>query len=228
MTGVRIGTSSRASFPSLLPRSTGAAARLGRRHDERVKHGTHLRVNRDRELRHHGVELAVTDSPYWPHAEEPTAGFMYRACTARPCSTPAATTMASSLAGASASRRSEKVVTRRALVASAPPEKACAPGRVRVLRPRRGRHRGRTMRSVSWSVCRGERAIARAPEFGRHGSCKQVATWQRDLRPAFTFPWSPTRSRSTSSRTEPRPARRARCGGRVRRRCSVKGHAGRP
>jgi uncharacterized protein YecE (DUF72 family) len=85
------------TFLGLLPHSLSAAAELARGHDQRVKHGAHLEVARDRPMRHvleprhqsflneeclailreHKVALAVTDSPDWPRAEEPTSDFMY-------------------------------------------------------------------------------------------------------------------------------------------------------
>jgi uncharacterized protein YecE (DUF72 family) len=85
------------AFLALLPRTTAAAARLSQKHDDRVKRGAHTRTARDRNLRHalearhdsfltpecvrllrrHQVALAVTDSPHWRYAEEPTADFMY-------------------------------------------------------------------------------------------------------------------------------------------------------
>lgn len=85
------------AFLRLLPRSLAAAAALARGHDQRVKRGAFLEVVRDRPLRHvleprhesflsdeclailreHKIALAVTDSPDWPRAEEPTSDFMY-------------------------------------------------------------------------------------------------------------------------------------------------------
>lgn len=85
------------SFFTSLPRSLRAAAQLAAKHDERVKHGAFLEVQRDRPIRHvleprhesfatsecaallrrHNVALAVSDSPDWEAIEEPTADFMY-------------------------------------------------------------------------------------------------------------------------------------------------------
>jgi uncharacterized protein YecE (DUF72 family) len=86
------------AFLQALPQSAGEAARLAERHDQRVKHGVHLYTDdAARPLRHvleprhesflcepclallraHHVALAITDSPHWPYAEEPTTDFMY-------------------------------------------------------------------------------------------------------------------------------------------------------
>lgn len=85
------------AFLCALPRSTRAAAKLGRLHDARVKHGTYLDVQNDRPIRYaleprhptflcaqaadllraHDVALVISDSPRWEYAEEPTSGFMY-------------------------------------------------------------------------------------------------------------------------------------------------------
>jgi uncharacterized protein YecE (DUF72 family) len=85
------------SFFASVPRTLQEAAALASRHDERLKHGAYLTVEQDRPLRHvleprhesflqpecvallrrHGVALAVSDSPGWPSAEEPTTDFMY-------------------------------------------------------------------------------------------------------------------------------------------------------
>jgi uncharacterized protein YecE (DUF72 family) len=85
-------------FLELLPRSTKEAAKLGRRHDERVKGRAYLRVADDRELRHalevrhpsfatrklidllreQGVALVVADTAgRWPLLEDVTAEFVY-------------------------------------------------------------------------------------------------------------------------------------------------------
>jgi uncharacterized protein YecE (DUF72 family) len=87
-----------AEFFELLPRSTKEAAKLGRRHDERVKGRAYLRVAQDRELRHalevrhpsfatpklidllraQGVALVVADTAgRWPLLEDVTADFVY-------------------------------------------------------------------------------------------------------------------------------------------------------
>jgi uncharacterized protein YecE (DUF72 family) len=87
-----------ADFLRALPRTAGEAAQLARGHDQRVKQGAHVKAEEaDRPLRHvleprhqsflceacaellraHNVALAITDSPDWPYAEEPTADFMY-------------------------------------------------------------------------------------------------------------------------------------------------------
>lgn len=85
-------------FLELLPRTTKQAAKLGRRHDERVKGRAYLRVRDERELRHalevrhesfatpeliellrkQGVALVVADTAgRWPFLEDVTAGFVY-------------------------------------------------------------------------------------------------------------------------------------------------------
>jgi uncharacterized protein YecE (DUF72 family) len=85
-------------FLRALPKTAGEAAQLARRHDARAKHGVHLQTDDEsRRLRHvleprdvsflgaacvellraHNVALAISDSPHWPYAEEPTADFMY-------------------------------------------------------------------------------------------------------------------------------------------------------
>jgi len=87
-----------AEFLELLPRSTKEAAKLARRHDERVKGRAYLRVAQDRELRHalevrhpsfetpklidllreQGVALVVADTAgRWPLLEDVTADFVY-------------------------------------------------------------------------------------------------------------------------------------------------------
>ena len=85
------------SFLSLLPRSTGAAAQLARRHDDKVKHGTMTAVESDRpldhalEVRHRSfdqerfyglvtdfdVACVVSDSPTWPMLVRRTAEHTY-------------------------------------------------------------------------------------------------------------------------------------------------------
>jgi uncharacterized protein YecE (DUF72 family) len=85
------------AFLNQLPRSLSTAAELARGHDQRVKHGAYLEVAKDLPIRHvleprhesflneeclallraQRVALAVTDSPDWPRAEEPTTDFMY-------------------------------------------------------------------------------------------------------------------------------------------------------
>ena len=85
-------------FLAKLPRSTGAAARLARRHDARVKGRAWLRTARDRPLlhaievrdpsflvpefmellRHHNAAFVFSDSSGdWPYAEDVTANFLY-------------------------------------------------------------------------------------------------------------------------------------------------------
>lgn len=85
-------------FLALLPRSTRAAAKLGRSHDERVADRSYLRVDEERELRHalevrhpsfatpeliellraQGVALVVADTAgRWPFLEDVTADFVY-------------------------------------------------------------------------------------------------------------------------------------------------------
>ena len=85
------------SFFGLLPRDTKGAAKLARRHDDRVKGRCSMAVDRNRRLRHaiefrheswlceefvrlaqeHGVAIAFADSGSWPYMEELTAGFVY-------------------------------------------------------------------------------------------------------------------------------------------------------
>jgi uncharacterized protein YecE (DUF72 family) len=86
------------AFFRLLPRTTKAAATLGRRHDAHVKHGSWLRTDEDRPLRHaleirnssfenpafiqllqaHDVALVVADTAgKWPALEEVTSNFVY-------------------------------------------------------------------------------------------------------------------------------------------------------
>jgi uncharacterized protein YecE (DUF72 family) len=86
------------TFLELLPRSTGAAAELAARHDERLEGRAHTATDADRPLRHalevrhpsfcapafvellraHDVALVVADSAgTWPHLEDVTADFVY-------------------------------------------------------------------------------------------------------------------------------------------------------
>jgi uncharacterized protein YecE (DUF72 family) len=85
-------------FLRLLPRSTGEAAALCRRHDSRLKHRAHCRAGADRPLRHvlevrhdsfvdpafvallraHSVALCVADNARgWPVLADVTADFVY-------------------------------------------------------------------------------------------------------------------------------------------------------
>jgi uncharacterized protein YecE (DUF72 family) len=85
-------------FLELLPRTTKDAAKLARRHDERVKGRSFMRVRDDRDLRHalevrhpsfatkelvqllreQDVALVVADTAgRWPFLEDVTAGFVY-------------------------------------------------------------------------------------------------------------------------------------------------------
>jgi len=85
-------------FLASLPRTTKEAAKLARRHDERVKGRAHLRAAEDRALRHalevrhvsfatpelvellrtHDVALVVADTAgRWPYLEDVTADFVY-------------------------------------------------------------------------------------------------------------------------------------------------------
>jgi uncharacterized protein YecE (DUF72 family) len=85
-------------FLEALPRSTKEAAKLARRHDERVKGRAHLRTSKERVLRHalevrhpsfattelvallrkHGVALVVADTAgRWPFLTDVTADFVY-------------------------------------------------------------------------------------------------------------------------------------------------------
>jgi uncharacterized protein YecE (DUF72 family) len=87
-----------ASFLASLPRTTGEAARLARRHDHRLEHGVYLDVRTDRsirdalEVRHESfddpvlpevlrqakVALWVTDAAAkWPRLEDVTADHVY-------------------------------------------------------------------------------------------------------------------------------------------------------
>lgn len=85
-------------FFGLLPRTTSAAAELGARHDDRLKHGAYLDVDADRPIRHalevrhdtyrdpsfvkllrtHHVALVIADTAgKWPYLEDVTADFVY-------------------------------------------------------------------------------------------------------------------------------------------------------
>ena len=87
-----------ASFLNLLPTTTTAAARLARKHDERLTGRAFLRADRERPLRHafeirhdsflderfiellraHGAALVFADTAgLWPYAEDLTADFVY-------------------------------------------------------------------------------------------------------------------------------------------------------
>jgi uncharacterized protein YecE (DUF72 family) len=87
-----------AAFLALLPRSTGAAAALAARHDDRLEGRALTEADADRPLRHalevrhpsfcraefvdllraHDVALVVADTAgEWPHLEDVTAGFVY-------------------------------------------------------------------------------------------------------------------------------------------------------
>lgn len=86
------------AFLAMLPRTTREAARLGRRHDHRVRHGTVLDVRHDRPLRHAlevrhesfrdpafvralrraGVALCVADTAgRWPMLDAVTSDLVY-------------------------------------------------------------------------------------------------------------------------------------------------------
>lgn len=86
------------AFLATLPRSTGAAAELATRHDERLDGRSHTEIDADRSLRHalevrhpsfarpeavellraQGVALVVADTAgTWPHLEDVTADFVY-------------------------------------------------------------------------------------------------------------------------------------------------------
>ncbi len=87
-----------AAFLALLPRGTGAASRLARRHDERVRGRSSVTVYRERSIRHalevrhpsllsddvvracrrHNVALVFShNGGDWPYVEEVTAGWCY-------------------------------------------------------------------------------------------------------------------------------------------------------
>ncbi len=85
------------SFFDLLPRNTGEAARLARRHDARMKGRALTSTALDRPVRHaleirhdsfctgdfirllrkHGIGLVVADTVEWPLLMDVTAGFVY-------------------------------------------------------------------------------------------------------------------------------------------------------
>ena len=84
-------------FFSLLPRTHKAAARLAKRHDERMEGRSWFRVQQDRPLRHaieirhdsfvreefisllrrHGIALVVADTVEWPLLMDLTSDFVY-------------------------------------------------------------------------------------------------------------------------------------------------------
>jgi uncharacterized protein YecE (DUF72 family) len=85
-------------FFTLLPRDTAAAARLGRKHDEKLKTRAHLKVDKSRALSHalevrhptflvpeffallreHNIAFVFADTAgKWPYAENLTADFVY-------------------------------------------------------------------------------------------------------------------------------------------------------
>jgi uncharacterized protein YecE (DUF72 family) len=84
-------------FFRLLPRDAEEAAKLARKHDDRVNGRCSMAVDRNRHLRHvievrheswlcdefvrlaqeHGVAIAFADSGSWPYVEELTSGFVY-------------------------------------------------------------------------------------------------------------------------------------------------------
>ena len=86
-----------AEFFDLLPRTSREAARLARRHDERLDGRCWLKVDEDRPLRHaleirhdsfrdpafiallrhHGIGLVVADTVEWPLLMDATADFVY-------------------------------------------------------------------------------------------------------------------------------------------------------
>jgi uncharacterized protein YecE (DUF72 family) len=86
-----------AAFLELLPHDTGAAARFGRRHDDRLKDRAWLRTDADRPLRHafeirhesfrtpafidllrrHNVALVCADTVEWPRLMDLTSDFVY-------------------------------------------------------------------------------------------------------------------------------------------------------
>lgn len=85
------------AFLALLPRDTEAAARLAKRHDDRLNGRSWLRPGRKRKLRHalevrhdsfktkefidllrrHRVALVFADTVDWPYMEDVTADFIY-------------------------------------------------------------------------------------------------------------------------------------------------------
>jgi uncharacterized protein YecE (DUF72 family) len=84
-------------FFSLLPRTTGQAVRLARRHDAKLRHRAVLKTDADRPVRHaleirhdsfrdpafitllrrHGIALVVADTVKWPLLMDATADFVY-------------------------------------------------------------------------------------------------------------------------------------------------------
>ena len=84
-------------FFSLLPRTTGDAAALGRKHDQRVAGRSWTQTSRNRRIRHaieprnetyftesfarlcrrHDIAIVFSDSGSWPYTEELTASFVY-------------------------------------------------------------------------------------------------------------------------------------------------------
>ncbi|MFO7653341.1 MAG: DUF72 domain-containing protein [Candidatus Krumholzibacteriia bacterium] len=137
------------SFLELLPRDTEEAAKLARKHDDRVKGRSSLAVHRRRRIRHalefrsehfltaevvrlcrrHGVALVFADSGDWPYVEEITAGFVYVRLHGSP------RTYASSYSGAALDDWAHKV--RRWAAGDEPPR----PRRVTDRRPPRRKHR---------------------------------------------------------------------------------------
>jgi uncharacterized protein YecE (DUF72 family) len=95
--GARFDVERIAKFFALLPRDSGAAGRLARRHDHRVAGRSWTRPGRSRTLRHaievrgdafrvaafaglarrHGVAIVCSDAPDWPRIDEVTARFVY-------------------------------------------------------------------------------------------------------------------------------------------------------
>jgi uncharacterized protein YecE (DUF72 family) len=86
------------TFFKLLPRDTELAAKLGKKHDAKLKHGALTRTDRRRPIRHaveirrtefvvpefmallrkHRVALVFADTAgRWPYTEDPTADFAY-------------------------------------------------------------------------------------------------------------------------------------------------------
>lgn len=87
-----------ATFFDLLPRDTRSAAKLGGRHDRRIKGGAYLKVDENRKLRHaieirhasfmtpafvkllrqHDIAMVVADTAgKWPLMEDVTSDFVY-------------------------------------------------------------------------------------------------------------------------------------------------------
>ena len=85
------------AFFSLLPRTTGQATRLAKRHDMKLRHRAVLRSDQDRPIRHaleirhdtfrdpafinllrrHNIALVVADTVEWPLLMDVTADFVY-------------------------------------------------------------------------------------------------------------------------------------------------------